>query len=79
MSRAASRASASSRFSTRLSGLATDYCVFYSALDAVSMGFHAYLIMDACRGVDIPAGNVERSVTTMKEHNVIITHSSDLS
>ena len=62
-----------------LSGLATDYCVFYSALDAVSMGFHAYLIMDACRGVDIPAGNVERSVTTMKEHNVIITHSSDLS
>lgn len=62
-----------------LSGLATDYCVFYSALDAVSLGFNTHLIIDACRGVDIPAGNLERSVRVMKEHNVVVIHSSDLS
>ena len=62
-----------------LSGLATDYCVFYSALDAVSMGFETHVIIDACRGVDVPAGNVEQSMIIMKEHGVVIIDSSDLS
>ena len=60
-------------------GLATDYCVLYSALDAVSMGFRTHLIIDACRGVDVPAGNVEDSIKIMKEHDVDVMHSSDLS
>ncbi len=32
-------------------GLATDYCVKFSVLDAMQLGFHAYVIVDACRGV----------------------------
>ncbi len=34
-------------------GLATDYCVHFSALDAASEGFEAVLIEDACRGIDL--------------------------
>ena len=34
-------------------GLATDYCVAYSALDAVEHGFAADVLLDACRGIDL--------------------------
>jgi nicotinamidase/pyrazinamidase len=60
-------------------GLATDYCVFYSALDAVSMGFSTHVVIDACRGVDVPAGSVERSIDMMREHGIDIMNSRDLS
>jgi nicotinamidase/pyrazinamidase len=59
-------------------GLATDYCVFYSALDAAGMGFRTYVIGDACRGVDVPAGNVEKSFGIMKKHGILILHSGEL-
>ena len=36
-----------------LAGLATDFCVAYSALDAVALGFAATLIEDACREIDL--------------------------
>lgn len=36
-----------------LAGLATDFCVAYSALDAVRQGFSASVILDACRGIDL--------------------------
>jgi nicotinamidase/pyrazinamidase len=62
-----------------ISGLATNYCVLYSALDAVSMGFRTHLILDACRGIDIPAGSVEQSIIIMKERGVDSMHSSGLS
>lgn len=36
-----------------LAGLATDYCVAYSALDAVRQGFSATVRLDACRAIDL--------------------------
>lgn len=33
-------------------GLATDYCVLYSVLDALALGFKVWVILDACRGID---------------------------
>jgi len=33
-------------------GLATDFCVAWSALDAVKLGFHAVVVEDACRAID---------------------------
>jgi nicotinamidase/pyrazinamidase len=36
-----------------LAGLATDYCVYYSALDARRLGFDAVLIEPACKGIDL--------------------------
>lgn len=35
-----------------LAGLATDFCVAWSAIDARKQGFEAYVIDDACRGID---------------------------
>jgi nicotinamidase/pyrazinamidase len=37
-------------------GLATDFCVAYSAEDAVRQGFEAVVIEDACRGIGMPVG-----------------------
>lgn len=37
----------------RLCGLATDFCVAFSALDAVAQGFSASVVPDACRGIDL--------------------------
>ncbi|MDO5103484.1 MAG: bifunctional nicotinamidase/pyrazinamidase [Lautropia sp.] len=34
-------------------GLATDYCVAWSALDACALGFETWVVEDACRGIDL--------------------------
>ncbi len=36
-----------------LAGLATDFCVGYSAEDAAKLGYSAFVIEDTCRGIDI--------------------------
>jgi len=59
-------------------GLATDYCVFYSALDARQLGLKTIIAKDAVCGVDIPEGSVEKSITMMKAHGVDFISSSDL-
>ena len=46
-------------------GLATDYCVKFTALDAVQLGFETFLIEDACRGVNLQPGDVGREVEEM--------------
>ena len=49
-----------------LMGLATDYCVKFSALDAVSLGFRTSLVLEGCRGIDLQAGDVSRAVDAMR-------------
>jgi nicotinamidase/pyrazinamidase len=39
--------------SVTLVGLATDYCVAYSALDAARLGFKATVLEGACRAIDL--------------------------
>lgn len=56
-------------------GLATDYCVKYTALDAVRLGFTTYLIEDACRGVDLQPGDSQRAIAEMQAAGVIVTPS----
>jgi nicotinamidase/pyrazinamidase len=53
-----------------LGGLATDYCVFFSAMDAVNLGFTVYLLREAVRGVNYPEGSVEKALNSMKEAGV---------
>lgn len=59
-------------------GLATDYCVFFSAMDAVSLGFSTHVIIDACRGVDVPENNIANRIKMMKENGVVLLHSTDI-
>ena len=56
-----------------LCGLATDYCVRYSALDAARLGFEVTVASDACRGVDLPDGNVARALEQMRAAGIGIT------
>ena len=52
-------------------GLATDFCVAYSALDAVNEGFSARVVLEACRGIDMD-GSVAAMVARMREAGVMI-------
>lgn len=52
-----------------LAGLATDFCVAYSALDAVKQGFAAAVVMDASRGIDLN-GSMAAMTEKMREAGV---------
>ena len=45
-----------------LMGMATDYCVKYSVLDALELGFQTMVIEDGCRAVELQAGDGERAI-----------------
>ncbi|EKO3374279.1 bifunctional nicotinamidase/pyrazinamidase [Vibrio fluvialis] len=47
-------------------GLATDYCVKFTALDAASLGFQTSVIEDACRGVNMSPQDSEQALVAMK-------------
>ncbi len=47
-------------------GLATDYCVKYSVLDALSLGFQVLVVTDACRGVNVKKGDDKAALEEMK-------------
>ncbi len=59
-------------------GLTTDYCVKFTALDAVELGFKTYLIEDACRGVNLNADDVTKAIQEMKRAGVHVTQSRAL-
>ncbi len=59
-------------------GLATDYCVRATVLDALSEGFEAVLVEDACRGVDIPAGNAAAAIEEMRKAGATVVHSGEI-
>jgi nicotinamidase/pyrazinamidase len=52
-----------------LVGLATDYCVNYSALDAVRLGFGVTVVQDGCRAIDLN-GSLADARTAMRDAGV---------
>lgn len=61
-----------------LLGLATDYCVKATALDARELGFNTHLIIDGCRGVELKPGDVDNAVDEMRRAGVHIITSDQL-
>ncbi|MEN0006189.1 MAG: bifunctional nicotinamidase/pyrazinamidase [Bacteroidota bacterium] len=59
-------------------GLATDYCVKFTALDAVDLGFKVSLLEDGCRGVNLKEGDVEKALTEMREKGVRLMQSAEI-
>ncbi len=59
-------------------GLATDYCVKYTALDARQLGFHVNLIADGCRAVDLTEGDGQRAIDEMRAAGVRVIESASL-
>ncbi len=57
-------------------GLATDYCVRFTALDARRLGFKTSLIRSGCRGVELQSGDIERAIQEMEAAGVAILKTS---
>lgn len=59
-------------------GLATDYCVKFTALDALRLGFETTVIADACRGVEVEAGDTARALEEMRAAGARIVESREV-
>ena len=59
-------------------GLATDYCVKATAIDAAQLGFRTVLVEDACRGVGMKATDVPDALAAMRAAGVVIQTSQQL-
>ena len=46
-------------------GLALDYCVFYTAEDALNNGYEVYIILDLTKAVASPQGSVSHALETL--------------
>jgi nicotinamidase/pyrazinamidase len=49
-----------------VAGVAIDYCVLYTVIDAIDLGFKVTVVEDACRGINLQTGDVEQAFATMK-------------
>jgi nicotinamidase/pyrazinamidase len=58
-------------------GLATDYCVAYSALDAVGHGFSTTVLLDGCRAIDLQ-GSLAEAQKQMRAAGVVLGNATEL-
>jgi nicotinamidase/pyrazinamidase len=61
-----------------IGGLATDYCVRTSVLDAVREGFRVTVVEDAIRGIDVEPGDSARAIDEMRAAGAEITTSAEI-
>jgi len=59
-------------------GLATDYCVKFTALDAAQMGFRTHFIADASRGVNLRPDDVKHAIAEMNRAGITTVPSADI-
>jgi nicotinamidase/pyrazinamidase len=59
-------------------GLATDYCVKQTALDAKRLGFETCVVIDACRGVDNPTGSAQAALEDMEAAGIALRSSREV-
>ncbi len=59
-------------------GLATDYCVKYTAIDAAKLGYSTFLIEDGCKGVELKKGDVAAAISEMREAGVKIVSTREI-
>lgn len=61
-----------------LVGLALDYCVYYSAISAVQLGYRCSVIQDGTKGIDAPKGNLKKALDSMYSAGVHLIQSDSL-
>jgi nicotinamidase/pyrazinamidase len=59
-------------------GLATDYCVKFTALDGRSLGYNVTLLEDACRGVNLKPGDSTNAIDAMKAAGARIIRAAEV-
>ncbi len=60
-----------------MGGLATDYCVKNTVLDALKQGFRVKALKDAMRPVDLQPGDGERAIEEMRQGGAEIVNSQE--
>jgi nicotinamidase/pyrazinamidase len=60
-----------------IAGLATDYCVRASTLDALALGLEVTVIEDAVRGIDVRAGDTTRALAEVREAGARVASSAE--
>lgn len=61
-----------------ISGLATDYCVKFTVLDALELGFNTVVIQDGCRAVNLWPNDANKALEEMHAAGAKIINSSEL-
>lgn len=61
-----------------VAGLATDYCVRDSVLDALELGFDTTVVVDACRGIDASPGDVDRALALLQQRGAHLVTSDQI-
>ena len=51
-------------------GLALDYCCYFTALDGLDFGFMVYFLVNLTRGIDLPPGNISKSLQDMRDKGI---------
>ena len=60
-------------------GLATDYCVKFTALDARQLGFNVTVVSDGCRGVNLDPGDSDKAFAEMRAAGATVVDSAAIS
>lgn len=59
-------------------GLATDYCVKFSVLDAITDGLTVYVIVDGCRGINVEKHDIENALKQMQDKGATFISSQQI-
>lgn len=62
-----------------VAGVATDYCVKFTVLDAIEEGFAVSVVTDGCRGVNLAEGDVKRALKEMRDAGAALVTSAEVS
>ncbi len=61
-----------------VSGLTTDYCVYFTVLDGLSLGYEVFVVEDACRAVNLQPNDGANALKYMEEKGAKIVNSKDI-
>lgn len=61
-----------------IAGLATEYCILFSALDAISLGYEVYVLIDCCKPVNLDPDDEKNALALMKEKGVQLITSNQV-
>jgi nicotinamidase/pyrazinamidase len=61
-----------------VTGLAADYCVYYTVKDALLLGYETYLVTDATRGVNLHPDDTQKALADLKDKGAKLISSAEL-
>lgn len=61
-----------------IAGLTTEYCVKYSSLDAMGLGFKVYVVVDGCKGVNLKKDDAENALREIESKGAVLVHGKEV-